>query len=235
MKLYIIRHGDPDYAHDCLTPLGKRQAEALARRFASHRLDRIYSSPMGRAKETAKPTCEILHKDFTVLDWCSENAAYEDMSVATENGRRWCFHQQSTNYKNNDTIALYHDWQKANPEFDCDGVTKRIQLIADGSDRLLAELGYERDGCIYKIVRPNDESVGVFCHQGFGITWLAHLTQIPPHIFWATFDMSHTGVTVLEWKNQPNGITTPQVLQFDDLSHIFAARLPMRFENNRDI
>ena len=35
MKLYIIRHGNPDYANDCLTPLGKRQAEALSRRFVS--------------------------------------------------------------------------------------------------------------------------------------------------------------------------------------------------------
>ncbi len=236
MKLYIIRHGDPDYAHDCLTPLGKRQAEALSRRFASHKLDRIYASPMGRAKETAKPTCELLKKEMTILDWCSENAAYADMSVAVdEKRRRWCFAKPRAEYKNNETVGYYYNWQEADPEFAAEGVEKRLKIIADGSDALLAELGYERDGCVYKITRPNDESVGVFCHQGFGLTWLAHLTQIPPHIIWATFDMTHSGVTVLEWKNYESGVTTPMILQFDDLSHIFAERLPMRFENSFEI
>ena len=29
MLLYFIRHGDPCYHPDCLTPLGLRQAEAI--------------------------------------------------------------------------------------------------------------------------------------------------------------------------------------------------------------
>lgn len=29
MVLYIIRHGNPDYEHDTLTPLGEKEAEAL--------------------------------------------------------------------------------------------------------------------------------------------------------------------------------------------------------------
>ena len=34
MKLLLIRHGDPDYENDCLTPVGQREAEALAERIA---------------------------------------------------------------------------------------------------------------------------------------------------------------------------------------------------------
>ena len=30
MKLFIIRHGDPDYEHDSLTPTGRMEAEALS-------------------------------------------------------------------------------------------------------------------------------------------------------------------------------------------------------------
>ena len=34
MKLLLIRHGDPDYENDCLTPTGQREAELLAARIA---------------------------------------------------------------------------------------------------------------------------------------------------------------------------------------------------------
>ena len=55
MILYVVRHGDPDYENDSLTPLGRKQAEALVKRFSVHGLDRIYTSPLGRAKMTAEP------------------------------------------------------------------------------------------------------------------------------------------------------------------------------------
>ena len=32
MRLILVRHGDPDYALDCLTELGHRQAETVAKR-----------------------------------------------------------------------------------------------------------------------------------------------------------------------------------------------------------
>ena len=32
MKIYFVRHGDPNYRHDCLTELGHKQAQAAAKR-----------------------------------------------------------------------------------------------------------------------------------------------------------------------------------------------------------
>ena len=55
MLLFFIRHGDPNYFPDQLTPLGHRQAEAVAKRLALYGLDEIYSSSAVRAKETAQP------------------------------------------------------------------------------------------------------------------------------------------------------------------------------------
>ena len=34
MRIIFVRHGEPDYAHDCLTPTGRRQAAAAAQRLA---------------------------------------------------------------------------------------------------------------------------------------------------------------------------------------------------------
>lgn len=36
MLLFYVRHGDPIYNPDSLTPLGERQAEAVAKRLALH-------------------------------------------------------------------------------------------------------------------------------------------------------------------------------------------------------
>lgn len=60
MLLFYIRHGDPIYIPDSLTDLGKRQAEAVARRLSLYGVDRIYSSTSNRARLTAEPTAQIL-------------------------------------------------------------------------------------------------------------------------------------------------------------------------------
>jgi probable phosphoglycerate mutase len=50
MILYYIRHGDPIYNPDSLTPRGHRQAEALAKRFGVYGLDRIFTSDSMRTR-----------------------------------------------------------------------------------------------------------------------------------------------------------------------------------------
>ena len=59
MLLYIIRHGEPDYTTDTLTERGRLQAEAVGKRMAASKIDRIFSSPMGRAIQTAEPACRL--------------------------------------------------------------------------------------------------------------------------------------------------------------------------------
>lgn len=63
MILHLIRHGemkgDPHRhfeppVRNCLSPRGVRQAAALAQAFRGTRLDRIVSSPLGRALQTAQ-------------------------------------------------------------------------------------------------------------------------------------------------------------------------------------
>ena len=53
MRIIFVRHGEPDYVHDCLTEKGKIQAAAAAERLRDEGIAEIYSSPLGRARETA--------------------------------------------------------------------------------------------------------------------------------------------------------------------------------------
>ena len=72
MKLLLIRHGDPDYAADGLTAVGRREAELLAERIAPMDVTEYYVSTMGRALETARPTLEKAGRTAVECDWLRE-------------------------------------------------------------------------------------------------------------------------------------------------------------------
>ena len=57
MKLMIIRHGDPNYEIDSLTPTGWKEAEALAVMMENIPVKEYYVSPLGRAREIGRASC----------------------------------------------------------------------------------------------------------------------------------------------------------------------------------
>lgn len=226
MLLYIVRHGDPIYYPDSLTPKGHLQAEALAKRFAVHGLDKIYSSPMIRARQTAEPTSELLGIPIEIEDWTSELAAAKDFFVEkrkSDGKRNWIFGVNPTYYCNNETMGYFENWYesdffKDHPEKDFKSGFERIQ---NKSDELIERHGYKRDGAVYKILKPNNDRIAVFCHAGFGSTWIAHLLGLPPHMVWGKISMPCTGVTTFEFENYENGLTAPCLRQLADCSHLY--------------
>ena len=230
MLLYIIRHGDPDYEHDCLTETGKRQAEALSHRLAVHGLDRIFCSPLGRARQTAAPTAEKLGLPVTIEDWLSENDAGSHFWVHfNEKDEGWIYQQNGAGLRGFANEGQYADWRKNDRLFDMDAA-HCYDSVSKASDDFMERLGYKRENSVYKILTPNTERIAVFCHEGRTMTWVPHLLQIPPHLWWAHFAFSHTGVTVLEWSNDASGYTVPRILTWSDLSHIYADdELPLKY------
>jgi len=226
MILYIIRHGEPDYVTDSLTDVGKRQAEALAKRLKMHGVDEIYTSPLGRAVETAKPTCELLGLSYSIEPWMNEDKVFNALSIIDENGERdWAFGGQQTKLIEGE--YLNKEWYE-NPIFSsCNAPQEFYKYIADCSDEFIKRLGYKRKGNVYEIVSKNDKKIAAFCHHGFGTVWLSHLLNIPPHIFWSAFDIHHSSVTILEFHNYPNKITSPQCMCLSDISHIYKDNVPL--------
>ena len=237
MLLYIIRHGDPIYAPDSLTPKGKLQAEALAKRLALHGIDEIYASPLHRAQMTAQPTADLLNKEIHIEEWTSENLAYQSFSVINDNGERhWIFHLDSSLLHNDETLKLSFDnWYEADvikTYSDSNTFKEGYERIQNESDKFLKRLGYERNGAVYNILEKSQKRIAVFCHQGFGVTWLSHLLNIPPHIFWTGFDLSHSSVTIINFSNASSGVTVPKCLCMSDLSHIYREGLPFEYNNS---
>lgn len=235
MLLYIIRHGDPIYDPDSLTEKGLLQAQALSKRLAVHGLDKIYCSPMIRAQQTAAPTCELLGIKPVIEEWTSEALAWRDLSGKFPDGSHgWCFHTQNTSYKTPEILALGDKWYEAEP-FCYVNAKEGYKRICDASDEFTERLGYKREGIVYRAVHPNNDRIAVFCHQGFGTTWLSHLLSVSPPLFWSSFDISHSSITILNFANNSNGLTSPLCIAMSDTSHIYAEHLPLQFCNTIDI
>lgn len=238
MLLYIIRHGDPIYDPDCLTDLGHEQARALVPRLAPLGFDKIFVSPMIRAQQTAAPTCEELKMIPEIRPFLSEQNLFDlccmplpkDGDEGEETSIRWCFHQRETNYKPRNPYGEMPKWYDL-PAFAAvrEKAVPGYKKFIEGADSFLSELGYHREDGFYRAENPPYERVAVFCHQGVGLTWMAHMLNIPPQMFWSSFDMTHTGISVLEFREFKNKLTTPICLCLSDTSHLFGAGMDIKF------
>ena len=235
MLLFYIRHGDPIYSPDSLTPLGQRQAEAVAKRLATYGIDRIFASTSNRAIQTATPTSEIVKKEIELLDFCNEVYAWNDLTVVDENGKkRWIFQSQKLMriILSRESRELGEKWYE-HPDLKQYHFEKGIERVSRELDALLLSLGYEhdRDACVYKAVAPNDKRIALFAHQGFGIAFLSSLLDIPYPQICTHFDMGHTGITVFEFANNSDGIVIPKTLTLANDSHIYKEGLPTFYNN----
>lgn len=234
MLFFYIRHGDPIYKPNSLTPLGERQAEAVAKRLALYGLDKIYSSPSARAVMTAKPTCEILKKEPELLDFTDEEIAWDNLTIKTKEGKSsWMFHHKDHRLLLTDPsmIALGHKWFD-HPDIKKYGFEKEISRIYNETDSFFASLGFEHERYTgrYKVTNVPYERVALFAHQGFGLAFLSCLLDIPYPMFCAHFDITHTGITVIELKDE-GGFSIPKICTLSNDSHIYREGLPTTYNN----
>ncbi|MBQ1846977.1 MAG: histidine phosphatase family protein [Clostridia bacterium] len=235
MLFYYIRHGDPVYDPDSLTPLGHRQAEALAKRLSVYGLDEIYTSTSNRAMLTAKPTCEMLKIEPKPLDFANEKYTWEQLTIEREDGGEgvtWLFYNKRTRELfNSKEIRDLGDRWFDHPAFEGRNYESAIKRVYDGADGLLSSLGYEHDRYTgkYRSVKPNGRRVALFAHQGFGLAFLSCLLDIPYPMFCTHFDITPTGMTVIEFQDF-GGVTVPKVLIHSSDSHIYREGLPLRYE-----
>ena len=235
MLLYIVRHGEPIYGPDTLTELGREQSRAVADRFAIHGLDRIYSSPQGRARETAQPTADRLGLDVTILPWTRE--IWPELALPQPDGSlRFAMGLPGSCLRSEENHDLGEKWHEMEVLKPIEAKKAYEEIVVENSDILLRSLGYEREReGVYKILHENHERIALFCHGGFTLTWLPHLLAIPPHLFWASFAVTHTGVTLIEFKDDGTGHACPKCLFFGDMAHILQSGLPYLYNNEMPV
>ena len=176
MLLYIIRHGIPDYETDTLTRDGKEQAEALSNRLFKCGINKIFSSPLGRALETAIPTSKKLGIKIQILQFASEDIYWKTLTTQDSYTQelewgyknRINFLGRMDSYKNDNDYRLgfYND----------DLAKSSLSFLKKESDAFISSLGYLKNGIGngYDVVNDNDEKVAIFCHQSFGLHWISY-------------------------------------------------------------
>ena len=232
MLLFYVRHGDPIYNPNSLTPLGRRQAEAVAKRLALYGIDELYASPSTRAMQTAEPTSEILKLNINPLDFADEAHVWRDLTCQRDDGKQtWLFQYPKTRalLTSPEVRSLGDEWYK-HPELTA--YEAGIKRVYDNTDAFLSSLGYEHERYTgrYKVTANNDKRIAIFAHQGFGLAFLSTLLDIPYPAFSTHFDLSHSNITVIEFKEE-EGYSIPCILTHSNDSHLYKEGLPTKYEN----
>ncbi|MDO4523539.1 MAG: histidine phosphatase family protein [Eubacteriales bacterium] len=234
MKIYIVRHADPDYEHDTLTEHGWEEARRLVPRFSTLDIKNFYVSPLGRARDTASCTLQALHRTAEVCDWLREFPAelnvsdYEELKAA----------YPDTKYAADGTSKrivwdMLPGYLTAHPEY-LDRCLWRKSLVAANSDivsvydsvttqfdMLLAKHGYERQGDCYHAVHPNRDAIAFFCHYGLECVLLSHLMNVSPFALWNGTVFAPTSVSLLRTEERKSGIAYFRAAQLGDISHLY--------------
>lgn len=223
MKLMFVRHAEPYYAIDSLTAKGHHEAQLLAERLSKLDVKAFYTSPLGRARETARYTLEKVGREATVLPWLAE---FRGHSVDPESGH----HRIPWDYK----PALWQD-RKALRDMDAwlddplmsgGNVAEIWQETTDGVDALLAEHGFIRDGQIYRVEDNRPDTLVLFCHFGIMMACLSHLIGITPINLWHGFCTQPSSVTTVITEERVKGEVAWRCMQLGDISHLYAGNEP---------
>ncbi|SEM62250.1 histidine phosphatase family protein [Paenibacillus sp. OV219] len=235
MKVYLIRHAEPDYPNNTITSPGHLEAGALAERLAGTKIDRIYSSPLGRALHTMQYTSDATGIQPTILPWLAELDGWQITNPSGEATVAWnCDHTWVREHRPYPTRDNWHELAPFNkPEF-----RDHFQIIKDNSDQFFERNGYRREGGRYRIMESNRDTIAIFCHLGFGLAWLSHLLELPLSLVWSSFWIAPSSVTTIVMEERDHGFAAPRCYGIGDIGHIYKAGLPTStaglFANNID-
>jgi len=85
MQIYLIRHAEKEriQTDPPLTKLGQEQAQKTAEYFKDIKINKIYSSPLKRTKETSEIISKYLKMDFVIDDLLKERFNWGDIKNQT--------------------------------------------------------------------------------------------------------------------------------------------------------
>lgn len=248
MRLLFIRHGDPDYEHDSLTPTGKTEALALGKHIRDWNIDEVYLSPLGRARETSLPSLDAMGLDRTAIindrtrEWLREFNALVDMpshpeyleaypnSVLPDGSlrKRICWDMVPAYLNRHPEYYETRGWRDTQIVQDTD-IAEQYDWVCTEFDRLLSEYGYVRDGMCYRVEKECTATLAFFCHFGVTCVILSHLMNASPFSLWHGICLAPTSVTEVYSEERQQGCASFRAWKTGDVTHLTAEGLKPSF------
>ena len=220
MRILLLRHGEPDYTTDTLTPRGRLEAELLSRRLSAYHIRDFYVSPLGRAQETAGWTLRAMGREAETLPWLPEfRGRYPD----PENGRdRLPWDLPPRLWTSQPELLDPEGWADA-PLFRGGSVRTIWDETKAGVDELMARYGFRRDGKIWLSDGNTRDTIAVFSHFGVSMAMLAYLIDVSPILLWHHTLCLTTSLTEVVTEERVPGEVSFRIIRLGDISHLEAA------------
>ena len=238
MRIIFIRHAEPDYEHNTLTPRGFHEAELLSDRVPHWKVDRFYSSPLARARLTAEPSLRKMGRTAEIVDWMQEFSYAVTDPTTGDQKVPWDFMPQfwTNEPQLYDKDNFYqHQVLQSNTEYPA-----AVQNLRNGLDGILEEYGYHRKGGYYetdeeKTRGDEDTTIVFFAHLGANLEAVGYLLGISPVVLQQTIYLAPTSVCILNAEKRQCGSipgNVPGIAMFraqvlGDVTHLLTAGQPL--------
>ena len=213
MKIYFVRHGHPNYQNDCLTALGNKHAAAAAERLKNCGIERVFSSTMGRAWQTAEYTAQALGLDITPCDFAREISwgAINDTPIL-DGGHPWLLSARTVS----EGKTLRDPAWRERENYCNNKLLQTTANVIEGLDAWLGELGYVREGEYYRVAsRIPYRAVALFGHGTASATEFSHLFNLPLPQVIGLLSIDYTCVTVIELPDKVGELVYPRLISTD--------------------
>ena len=218
MRILLVRHAEPDYTVDSLTPKGWEEAELLSRRMARFDISDFYVSPLGRARDTANCTLKKLGRTAEILPWLAEfRGTYPDPETGENRIVAWDVKPRLWTA----LPGVYESvsWLEA-PVFERGSVREVWRETTEGVDALMARYGYRKDGPVWRCENNTDKTIALFCHFGISMAVLAYLMDLSPVVLWHRVLCLPSSVSEVVTEERVRGEVSFRITKLGDLTHL---------------
>ena len=220
MRILLIRHAEPDYSIDSLTPKGRVEAELLSRRMIHYKIRDFYVSPLGRAKDTAAYTLSKLNRSAEVLPWLAEFRGRCPDPVTGIKRLPWDLPPRV--WSSFPGAFDVRRWTDA-PVFRGSDVHTIWQETVDGTKELLARYGFSKDGPVWHCEKNARDTIALFCHFGISMAVLGILTDCSPLVLWHRMLTLPSSVTEVVTEERIQGEVSFRITRLGDIMHLESA------------
>ena len=224
-RISLLRHAEPDWTPDGgptvpdpgLTPFGRAQALALAKRLARESIDAIYVSPLRRAQETAEPIaaatgiCPVTLDALAEIGVAVDGMSQDDVDRYFVEGSERPLSEHWEGWPGAETFRAFHARVTGAVET---MLSRHAVVSVQEHDFRVWQLGDQRP------------AIAVVAHGGTNAVALAHLLDVRPVPWeWLRFESELAAFSVLQARPIGPGGHVWSLQNFNEVDHLGAAGL----------